>query len=108
MEKLSQREKNIKMIKRMIENNEEDISFEGANIIVTGQDDFMSGWGCAEGTKAYSIVLCENKAQAFTAIEKMRNDGFKYLNYRYLSHNITLNKDYIYTLRHIKNCRIWQ
>lgn len=71
-----------------------DMSHEGEKVeaaagvytyVVTAYDHFLSEWGVAEGLKCYTLLLCHNKAEALTAINKMRGNSFSQFNYYHLT-----------------------
>ena len=100
-------------LKRMLKASHNEIDFKDIdlskyNYIVKTSDMFMSGWGLASNHTAKTLLLCETKQQALTAIEKM-DKCFKHKNWYNINHErISLNtsKD-IYTLRVIDHSILW-
>lgn len=105
------KENNIKRMLKASHNEDDfkDVDLSKYNYIVKASDMFLSGWGLAKGKTANTLLLCETKQQALTAIEKM-DKCFKYKNWYNINHErITLNtsKD-IYTLRVIEHSILWK
>ena len=105
------KEKNIKRILKVAYNESDfvDFDFSDYNYIIKATDNFMSGWGVAEGTKAKSIVFCKNMNEVRHAIDKMENDSFVYCNW----YNIKMEKpqfktENVFTIRIIDHCVNWR
>ena len=104
------KEKNIKRILKVSHNEDDfkEFDFSDYKYIVKATDNFMSGWGCAENTKAKTILFCKDMQQVRKAIPLMKEDNFVYCNwYNINQEKPTFKSEYIFTIRIIDHYILW-